>query len=115
MMSSYRDWQATRMFWKWRINVSVIHRTFIRVILMTSVALLCIGMNQTAQAAAPAIVVTAVWHPGTQLSTIDSGTPGVTDASDDDLRYVDLELDATTNVEFWALELTCTVNKNALE
>src|SRR5690349_21368889 len=103
------------MLWKWRNNVSVTHRTFIRVLLIVSIALVSGSMNQTAHAAAPSIVVTAVWHPGMQLSTIDKGTIGITDAAGDDLRYADLEVDATTNVQFWAMELTCTVNKAALE
>src|ERR1041385_6445109 len=121
MMRDFFCWQsmitqATTMLWKWRDNVSVTHRTFIRVLLIVSIALVSVSMNQTARAATPSIVVTAVWQPGTQLTTIDKNGNHQTDSADgDDLRYVDLELDATTNVQFWATELTCTVNKAALE
>src|SRR5260221_10960980 len=91
------------------------HRTFLRITLMVLVVLVSVSVTQSARAATPNITVTAIWHPGTQLSTIDPDNNGITDQSGDDLRYVDLELDATTNVQFWAMELTCTVNPAALQ
>src|SRR5262249_8802818 len=113
-MSKINAGRLPECYGEWRFNVSVLHRAFIRVLLIASIALVSVSLNQPVHAATPSIVVTAVWKPGMQLSTIDTAPVGQTNGSDD-LRYVDLELDATTNVQFWAMELTCTVNKTALE
>src|SRR5690349_22453288 len=89
-------------------------RALLRIFLILSIALVSVSISQAAHAATPSITVTALWHPGTQLATVDTAPIGQTNTGDD-LRYVDLELDATANVQFWAMELTCTVNKTALE
>ena len=91
------------------------YRLYLQVLLIISIAFASISITQNAHADAPSIKVSPIWHPGTQLSTIDSGSPDQTDAIGDDLRYVDLEINVTTNVQFWAMELTCTVNKAVLE
>ena len=78
------------------------------------IALTFTATSAIVKADAPNITVTAVWRPGTQLSTIDTNGDHQTNVGDD-LRYVDLEIDATTNVEFWATEITCKVNPLALE
>jgi hypothetical protein len=67
-----------------------------------------------AQAAA-VISVSGVWHPGLQLTTVDTGLPHQTDALNDDLRYVDAEVYVTTNTQFWSVQLTCTVSPTVLE
>src|SRR5574341_67906 len=67
-----------------------------------------------AQGAAPMITVNPVWRPAQQLKTIDLNNNGDTDPGDD-IRYVAVDIYATTTVQFWAVGFTCTLNKLALE
>jgi hypothetical protein len=78
----------------------------------------------------PAIDVSAVWRPATQLTTIDQdiagGGAGVDvwedfepdgnyyGIDDDDFRYVEAEIYVTASAPFWAVDLTCTVDPDVL-
>lgn len=80
-----------------------------------------------AQTITPKITVSANVHPTVQLDSDFSVVPpagvynddddGIYEpgTDDDDLRFVDVDIVANTNVEFWAVEMTCTVDKNTLE
>lgn len=52
------------------------------------------------------IALVPVWRPGEQLTT---------DTSSDDFRYVDIELQMTGNVQFWAVNLVCAFTPSVLE
>jgi hypothetical protein len=72
----------------------------------------------------PAIDVSVVWRPATQLDTIDYDSDNVWDdvdsdtnwygPADDDFRYVEAEIYVTTSVPFWAVDLTCEVDPAVL-
>jgi hypothetical protein len=78
----------------------------------------------------PAINVSVVWRPATQLTTIDhdvaGGGAGINvwedyepdgnyyGPADDDFRYVEAEIYVTTSVPFWAVDLTCEVDPAVL-
>jgi hypothetical protein len=72
----------------------------------------------------PAVDVSVVWRPATQLDTIDYDTDNVWDdvdsdtdwygPADDDFRYVEAEIYVTTSVPFWAVDLTCEVDPAVL-
>jgi hypothetical protein len=72
----------------------------------------------------PAIDVSVVWRPATQLTTIDHDSDNVWDdvdsdtdwyaPADDDFRYVEAEIYVTTSVPFWAVDLTCKVDPTVL-
>src|SRR5438034_9748129 len=83
-------------------------------IMVALVGLLWATAAPTTAAPVPSIKVNPVWRPATQLTTIDANANGITD-SGDDIRYVVADIYATTNVEFWAVGFTCTVNKSELE
>jgi hypothetical protein len=53
----------------------------------------------------PAVTVTPIWRPGEQLTTL---------VSENDYRYVDVQLMMTGNVQFWAVNLACQFSPNAL-
>jgi hypothetical protein len=62
----------------------------------------------------PKITVAPVWRPGTQLDSVDNASNFPTFDVGDDYRYIDVEVYLSGNVQFWATEITCTVNKAAL-
>jgi hypothetical protein len=64
--------------------------------------LLVVGL--TPVAAATSLTVTHVWRPGVTLDSYDT-----TGTSDDEWRYVDVEVFVTGNVQFWAADFSCTV------
>jgi hypothetical protein len=56
------------------------------------------------------ITVTPAWSAATTLTSLDTNGPAFPNhEAGDDYRYVSVGLYATTNVEFWALQITCTV------
>jgi hypothetical protein len=56
------------------------------------------------------ITVTPAWSAATTLTSLDTNGPAFPNhEAGDDYRYVSVGLFATTNVEFWALQVTCTV------
>jgi hypothetical protein len=56
------------------------------------------------------ITVTPAWSAATTLTSLDTNGPAFPNhEAGDDYRYVSVGLYATTNVEFWALQVTCTV------
>ncbi|MBN1681071.1 MAG: hypothetical protein JW966_12360, partial [Anaerolineae bacterium] len=73
------------------------------------------GLVPMATAAeAPSINVAPVW-PATTLTSLDeNGTAFPTWDTDDDYRYVSAELYVTTTVEFWAMDMACTVDSRYL-
>ena len=83
-------------------------------IIFALLGLLGMSLLPALAAPAPSVKVTPVWRPASQLTTIDTNADGVTDPGDD-IRYVVADIYATTNVEFWAVGFTCTVNKAVLE
>jgi hypothetical protein len=110
----------------------------VRLVTLLVIAVMVGGLlPHTAQAAdKPAIMVAPTWHPDLQLTSIDGsinphngkwnpnkadgiwdpGEDGVWgNEDDDDLRYVEAQVMVTTSVEFWAVEMTCTVNNDVLE
>jgi hypothetical protein len=72
----------------------------------------------------PAINVSVIWRPATQLTTIDYDSDNVWDdvdsdtdwygPDDDDFRYVEAEIYVTTSAPFWAVDLTCKVDPTVL-
>lgn len=52
------------------------------------------------------MTVTPVWRPGQQLTTLTASN---------DIRYVDVEIMLTGNVQFWAVSLACAFTPAALE
>lgn len=62
----------------------------------------------------PAISMNPTWRPATQLDSLNANGDGVTDLGDD-LRYVDADIYVTASVQFWAADVTCTVDKTVLE
>jgi hypothetical protein len=82
--------------------------------LLTIVLMSLLGLSVIPALAAPSIKVTAAWRPTSQLTSIDVDADGMTDAGDD-IRYVTADIYATVNVEFWAVDFVCTVNKAVLE
>ncbi len=83
--------------------------TFIVVLLGVIVM---IGGNVLAIAPAK-ITVAPAWRPAVTLDSIDLVTPNAFDVGDD-FRYVDAEIYITTTVQFWAVQLTCSVTPQAL-
>jgi hypothetical protein len=67
-----------------------------------------------AQGLAPSIKVAPVWHPALQLTSLDAGAAGIWNPGDD-IRYIEADIMVTTTVEFWATEITCTVDKTILD
>lgn len=68
--------------------------------------LVLILLSVTPVLAAPSMTLTPIWRPGEQLSSL---------ASEDAPRYVDVQLLATGNVQFWAVNLTCAFSPAVLE
>lgn len=70
--------------------------------------------------AKPFLTLSPVWRPGTQLVTVDTNGTGfphfdfIDPTVHDDYRYVDIEFYVQGNVQFWAADITCTINKAAL-
>ena len=110
----------------------------IRTVRLVTLLVMIIGLvPHPAQAAEkPAITVAPTWHPDLQLTSLDGSlnpnnnkwnpnkADGIWDPGedgiwgnedDDDLRYVEAQVMVTTSVEFWAVDMTCTVNKDVLE
>jgi hypothetical protein len=80
-------------------------------VLIACFVLLAITLVPALATDPPKITVAPLWRPGTQLTSI--GT--VPTAGGDDIRYADAQVYVTTSVQFWAVQLTCTVNKTVLE
>ncbi|MBZ0298348.1 MAG: hypothetical protein K8J31_01350, partial [Anaerolineae bacterium] len=70
------------------------------------VALALLSISPVLAAARPAMTIRPIWRPGEQLTTL---------ASSNDSRYVDVQLLATGNVQFWAVNLACSFSPNVLE
>ncbi len=98
------------------------------------VCLLLTGIIPVMAQAAPAITVAPIWMSSTILASENSNggafpsfddddcydpvTPGCGPGDttfDDDVQYVDTEIWVTSSVNFWAVQMTCTVNKTLLE
>ncbi len=67
-----------------------------------------------AQGLAPSIKLAPVWHPALQLTSLDPNGNRIWDTGDD-IRYIEADIMVTTTVEFWAAEISCTVDKTILE
>lgn len=61
----------------------------------------------------PAMNVYINWTPNEQLTSIDINNNGTPEAGDD-FRYVDMQIYATGNVAFWAVDLSCTIGSTAI-
>lgn len=68
----------------------------------------------TAQTFRAAMTVTPVFRPGEILTSIDVDEDGVFDDGDDDFRYVDIELNAIGNIQFWAVNISCSLGRGEL-
>jgi hypothetical protein len=103
------------------------HRTtLIRfgILLFTLIMLSAATVSPALAVDKPAIDVSVVWRPATQLTTIDHDSDNIWDdvdsdtnwygPADDDFRYVEAEIYVTTSVPFWAVDLTCTVDPDVL-
>ena len=51
------------------------------------------------------MTLTPVWRPGEQLTTL---------TADSDFRYVDVQLQVTGNVQFWAVNIGCALSPDVL-
>lgn len=74
------------------------------VLIAVFMLLLLVVVPTLAQAYRAEMTVTPIWRPGQQLTS----TPT-------DLRYVELELHAEGNVQFYAVNIACTVGRGELE
>lgn len=75
------------------------YRKFLnRLGVLVGTAMLLALISLPAQAQAPVMNVITTWRPGTQLTSIPS-----------DDRFVDLEIAVSGNVQFWAVNLSCTI------
>jgi hypothetical protein len=103
----------------------------IMVLALAVLCLLALAVAPTLAQLAPSISVAPVWKPARELTSLDTigaaypvwnytdNNPanGQFDGGEpaDDYRYVDAVIKATTTVEFWAMELNCTVNAAVLD
>lgn len=62
----------------------------------------------------PKITIAPLWRPGTTLDTFDVNKNNINDDTDDDFRYVDVDIYVTTTVQFWSVQLTCAATPAAL-
>jgi hypothetical protein len=85
-------------------------------LLLLAALLLTIAAVPALAAERPAITVTPSWRPGSQLTSLDTFGP-VYPAWEygDDYRYVDLDIYATSNVNYWAVQVSCTLDATALD
>ena len=64
----------------------------------------------------PSIIVSPVWRPAAQLTTLDTvGTAYPIHDAGDEYNYVDVELRVTTTVQFWATQFKCTVPSTIMD
>ena len=83
------------------------------IILMIAFSTLLIAITPVLAAPRPYINVSAVVHPQTTLDSLDVNGNMVFDAGDD-FRYVDVQIYAQGNVQFWAVDMACTFTQTAL-
>jgi hypothetical protein len=91
------------------------HRRWVSLTLMALFSFLLLSSTVFA-AEPPKIQVVPSWRPGTTLDTIDNNGDGINTPplGTDDFRYVDVDIYVTTTVQFWSVQLTCTVTPTAL-
>lgn len=88
--------------------------------------LVMVSPKAQAQFITPTIKVNPSWRPAETLTSVNSdGNPAYPSddadgrwepgTDDDDVRYVDVDLFTTTNMEFWTAQLSCTVSNLTLE
>ncbi|MBZ0305797.1 MAG: hypothetical protein K8I82_06985, partial [Anaerolineae bacterium] len=104
-------------------------RRWLHFIILTSLILglfVIASPEAQAQYITPTIKVSPNWRPAETLTSMNSDLtptypsddgdgrwePGT---DDDDVRYVDVDLFTTTNMEFWTAQLSCTVSTLTLE
>lgn len=62
----------------------------------------------------PQIDVIPIFRPGTILDSIDVDGDGVFDNGVDEFNYVDVQIFIQGNVQFWAVDFECSINRNSL-
>jgi hypothetical protein len=87
-------------------------KTLLRMTLMVAV-LMAVTVGSTGAQFKPYIEVNLIWRPDMQLDTVDVNLNALEDGGDD-FRYVDAEIWVTSNVPFFALDMTCTINRLVL-